>query len=457
MLWQKTACEVNELLRNREISSFDLLDALETRVKQVDGEINALPTLCFDRAREQLARSESTPYSKRGPLYGLPVTIKDLTAVEGVCTTSGSKLYENSVPAQSDQLVQHIEHRGGLVYAKSNTPEFGTGGITFNDVFGCTRTPRNTRFASGGSSGGAAASVAAGCAWLSHGSDMAGSLRTPAAFCGVTSLRPCAGRIRSDSEYLPYSVLGAEGPMARNIADLGLFADAMYAHSDASLSAAATTPVTPGHVAFSSGLGITSVDDDVAEVFAAFIDSLRRVGIEAVNAAPNLSGVHKAFDVLRAHEYAISLEQILNNFPAVMKPEVQWNIEQGVALGADDIRQAKRTQGRIINDATRFMEDFDLLICPATSVSSVKAELRYPGSDGDVAIPEYYRWLGIAYATTMTSLPIITLPCGVTKGGMPVGVQLVGKLWGEEKLLQHARAIEAMVDWDSSPIDPINS
>jgi len=456
MLWQKTACEVIDLLHNREISGHDLVDSVEARIKQVDGSINALPTLCFDRAREQLAQSESRPYSERGPLYGLPVTIKDLTAVQGVRTTSGSKLYQDFVPAQSDQLVRKIENSGGLVFAKSNTPEFGTGGITFNDVFGLTRTPRNTGFASGGSSGGAAASLASGCAWLSHGSDMAGSLRTPAGFCGVTSLRPCAGRIRSDSEYLPYSVLGAEGPMARNIADLGLFADAMFAQPGASLSAAATTPVTPRHVAFSTDLGITSIDDDVAEVFTAFIDSLRRVGIEAVDAAPNLSGVHGAFDVLRAHEYAISLEQTLNNYPGVMKPEVQWNIEQGLALSADDLRQAKRTQGRIINDAARFMDDFDLLICPATSVSSVNAELRYPGSDGDVAIPEYYRWLGIAYATTMTSLPIITLPCGVTKSGMPVGVQLVGKLWGEEKLLQYARAIEAMVDWDSSPIDPIN-
>lgn len=243
--------------------------------------------------------------------------------------------------------------------------------------------------------------------------------------------------------------------MARNIMDLGLFADAMFAEPVSSLLDAARTPVTPGRIAFSHNLGITQVDNDVADVFHDFIDSLRGVGIEAVDAAPNLMGVHEAFDVLRGHEYAIGREQTLKNHPDVMKAEVEWNIERGLSLNGDDIRRAKRDQGRIINDAARFMQDFDLLICPATSVSSVSADLRYPGSDGAVPIPEYYRWLGIAYATTMTLLPIITITCGTTSEGMPVGVQLIGKIWGESKLFQHARAIEAMVDWDASPIDPV--
>lgn len=150
------------------------------------------------------------------------MTIKDLMPVAGVRSSSGSRIFENYIPEYSDRLVRQIENCGGVVYAKSNTPEFGTGGITFNDVFGITRSPHNTHFASGGSSGGAAASLAAGSAWLSHGSDMAGSLRTPASFCGVTSLRPSPGKICSDSDFQPFDLLGAQGPMARNIEDLAL-------------------------------------------------------------------------------------------------------------------------------------------------------------------------------------------------------------------------------------------
>ena len=348
------------------------------------------------------------------------MTIKDLLPVAGVRTTFGSRIYENHFPDESDQLVRRIENHGGIVYAKSNTPEFGAGGITFNDVFGVTRSPRNTRFASGGSSGGAAASLASGCAWLSHGSDMAGSLRTPASFCGVTSLRPSPNKIRSDSEFLPWDILSAEGPMARSIEDLGLFADVMFAGASASMPMlqAARSPAQPRRIAVSRDLGITTVSDRVADNFQHFVDRLAgkswNWNWNIVEGHPDLSGVHDCFDVLRAQCYAVNLEQTLAEHPGVMKPEVVWNIKAGLALNAEKIRKAIRTQGQIINRAATYMRDVDLLICPATSVLSVPADLRYPGCDGENPLPEpeaeYYRWLAIAYATTVTALPVITLP-----------------------------------------------
>ncbi len=454
-LYQLTACEMVKHLKSGSISVHDALDCLEQRIQQTDSVINALPTRCFDRARQHADQIQKLAIGPRGMLCGLPVTIKDLMPVAAVRTCFGSRIYENYVPEHSDRLVRKIENRGGVVYAKSNTPEFGTGGITFNDVFGITRTPRDINFASGGSSGGAAASLAAGSAWLSQGSDMAGSLRTPASFCGVTSLRPSPGKILSDSEFLPFDVLGAKGPMARNIEDLALFADVMMSGNNDSLLSAARTPVQPARIAISDDLGITSINPEVISVFHKFIDELANTGSNIAEGRPDLSGVHRSFDVLRAHSYAIGLEQTLTDYPSLMKPEVVWNIESGIALKSEQIRSATRTQGQIINRATNFMQNFDLLICPATSVVSVSAELRYPGSDGKVPVPEYYRWLAIAYATTMTALPIITLPCGFTENDMPIGVQLIGKPGGEFELFRYARYIEEISAWSALPVDPV--
>lgn len=455
-----SATQLLNSLRDGSVSIADALDALRQRMEVVDGVINALPTHCFDKAYERAGQLQSLPVEDRGVLCGMPVTIKDLTPVAGVRTTFGSKLFENHIPPVSDQLVQRIEQRGGVVYAKSNTPEFGAGGITFNDVLGKTRSPHNIACASGGSSGGAAASLASGTAWLSHGSDMAGSLRTPASFCGVCSLRPSPGTIRSDSEFLPYQVLGAEGPMARTIADLALFADAMRCDNDHSMQAALASKnsrsLSDYKVAFSSDLGITSVSHDVSEAFEHFKVSLSRQVAHCKDAHPDLTNVHDAFDVLRANIFAIGLESALKANPNVMKPEVIWNVRQGLELDSSQIRQAMRQQGKLVNTAAKFMQNIDVLICPAVSVMSVPADERYPGADSGVPIPEYYRWLAIAYATTMTTLPIITLPINHQPDGMPFAIQLVGKPWGEAALLQVANAIESMVEFKTTPVSPMD-
>lgn len=453
-LWKRSAADVVDLLKTEQISPHDALDSIEIRLEAVEPAIGALPIDCFDRARENIDRLLDLPVDKRGLLAGLPVTIKDLTQVAGVRTTFGSALYVDHIATESDRIVRRLEQRGAIVYAKSNTPEFGTGGITFNDLFPPTRSPRNLRFASGGSSGGAAASLAAGSAWLSLGSDMAGSLRTPAAFCGVTSLRPSPGRIATDSEYLPFDVLAATGPMARSIADLGLFADAMMHEPPGSMQTAARSPAAPGRVAISADLGVTEVECAIAAMTEQVATALARENVSIEHIHPDLSGAHTAFDVLRAHDYAIGLEQTLAEHPGVMKPEVEWNIRQGLALDTAQLRVATRLQGQVINRAARFMEDYDLLICPATSVVSVDAELRYPGFGDGIGYHDYYRWLAIAYAITVTTLPVVTLPWTTLTDGMPGALQLIGKPGGENRLLQHAAWLEQLSGWDCAPVNP---
>ena len=194
-LVRETACAVVDKLNAGEVTPLDLLDVLEKRIAEVDGKVNALPTLCFDRARDHAKALMQKPAGQRGLLAGLPVPIKDLTDVAGVLTTQGSPIYKDTVPANSDILVERLEDNGGVVYAKSNTPEFGAGANTFNEVFGATRNPWDTSRSAAGSSGGAAVALATGMAWLAHGSDMGGSLRNPASFCGIVGMRPSIGRV----------------------------------------------------------------------------------------------------------------------------------------------------------------------------------------------------------------------------------------------------------------------
>src|ERR1700756_831651 len=270
------AVTIVDLLRRGEVTPHDLLDALEARIAAVDGRVNALPTLCFDRARAHAKELMKKPRGERGLLAGLPVPIKDLTDVEGVLTTQGSPIYRDHIPDRSDLLVEHLETNGGVVYAKSNTPEFGAGANTFNEVFGATRNPWDTSRSAAGSSGGAAVALATGTAWLAHGSDMGGSLRNPASFCGIVGLRPSIGRVAHTPVAAIDRNLGVQGPMARNVEDLALLLDAISGEHPAdplslpklptSFLSAAWSGKRPKRVAYSRDLGITPVDREVARI-----------------------------------------------------------------------------------------------------------------------------------------------------------------------------------------------
>src|SRR5579864_5377070 len=275
-LIRSTACAVIDQLNSGTVTPLELLDALEKRITEVDGRTNALPTLCFDRARNHAKALMQKPRSERGLLAGLPIPIKDLTNVAGVRTTQGSPIYKDNIPANSDIVVELLENNGGVIYAKSNTPEFGAGAHTFNEVFGATRNPWDTSRSAAGSSGGAAVALATGTAWLAHGSDMGGSLRNPASFCGVVGLRPSIGRVAHSPAFKIDRNLGVQGPMARNVEDLALLLDAMSGEHPAdplslpspatSFLSAARSGKRPKRVAYSPDLGITPVDPEVTAV-----------------------------------------------------------------------------------------------------------------------------------------------------------------------------------------------
>ncbi len=457
-LINRSAVEIVDLLRHGEVSPLDLIDALEARIAAVDPTINALPTLCLERARDHARRLMQRAPGDRGPLAGLPIPIKDLVPVAGVRTTFGSPIFADFVPEESESIVTRLEARGGIVYAKSNTPEFGAGGHTFNEVFGTTANPWNPERSAGGSSGGAAAALASGCAWLAHGSDLGGSLRIPASFCGVVGLRPSPGRVPSGPDSYPYGLMAVEGPMARNVTDAALALDAMAgrdgtvpyatAESGGAFLAAARNPRKPGRIAFSLDLGVTPVDPAVEALVRRTIAGLEATGFEIAETGPDLAGAVEAFQVLRAVAYAVSNAPLLEEHRDKLKPEVIWNIEKGLALSGEAVIAAQREQVRLFHATREFMANHDLLLCPATIVPPFPAEERYVTECNGVAFETYIDWMAVTWVLTVVSLPVLAIPCGVTEDGLPVGLQLAGRPGGEAELIAMARTIEdAIGDW----------
>jgi amidase len=446
------ATTVVEGLRRGELTPHELLDALERRIAAVDGAVNALPTLCFDRARDHADRVLARPPAERGVLGGLPVPIKDLTDVAGVRTTYGSPIFADHVPETSNLLVDRIEANGGVVYAKSNTPEFGAGGNTFNEVFGPTRNPWNLSRSAAGSSGGAAAALATGMAWVAHGSDMGGSLRNPASFCGVVGLRPSIGRVAHTPVAKIDGTLSVEGPMARNIEDVALMLDAMvgqnpadplsFAAPETSFLDAARSGWRPARIAYSADLGITPVDPEVRAVTRAAADRLADAGMVIVEAHPDLAEAHECFQVLRALGFAVSRTGLLRDHRDLLKPEVVWNIEKGLALTADEIGSAERQRVDLTRRMLAFFDEYDLLLAPATIVAAFPVEERFVTACDGTTFDTYIDWLAIAYAVTLCCCPALSLPCGFTSEQLPVGLQVVAPPGGEARLLAGAKLVE---------------
>jgi len=398
-------------------------------------------------------------------LAGLPVPIKDLTDVAGVLSTQGSPIYKDHIPDHSDILVEALEQNGAVIYAKSNTPEFGAGANTFNEVFGATRNPWDTSKAAAGSSGGAAVALATGMAWLAHGSDMGGSLRNPASFCGVVGLRPSIGRVAHTPKFGINRTLGVQGPMARNIEDLALFLDAMSGEHPAdplslpmlptSFLSSARSGRKPKRVAYSADLGITPVDPEVAALTRKAAARFAEAGVIVEDAHPDLSEAHECFHVLRAFDFAISKAELLRTKRDLLKPEVIWNIEKGLELTVEQIARAEAQRVAMTERAHAFFESYDLLLTPATIVPPFPVEHRYVAECGGQKFDNYIQWLGIVYAITLACCPALSMPCGFTASNLPVGLQVVGPPRGEAQLLAGARVLEDILGLrDIAPIDP---
>ena len=464
-LVRATACAIVDQLKSGEVTPLDLLDVLEQRIAEVDGKVNALPTLCFDRARAHAKALMQKRAGARGLLAGMPIPIKDLTNVEGVRTTQGSPIYRDNIPARSDILVEHLEANGGVIYAKSNTPEFGAGANTFNEVFGATRNPWDLSRSAAGSSGGAAVALATGTAWLAHGTDMGGSLRNPASFCGVVGMRPSIGRVAHSPAFKIDRNLTVHGPMARNVEDLALLLDAMSGEHPAdplslpslplSFRSAARSGKGPRRIAYSPDLGITPVDPEVAAITRKAASRFAEAGAIVEEAHPDLREAHECFHVLRAFDFAITKAALLRSKRDQLKPEVIWNIEEGLKLTVEQLERAEGQRVAMTARTLEFFKTYDLLLTPATIVAPFPLENRYVAECAGKKFDNYVEWLAIVYAITLACCPALSLPCGFTASGLPVGLQMVAAPRGEAQLLAGAKVLEDILDLrGTTPIDP---
>lgn len=464
-LVSRSALAVVDLLARGEVTPLDCLEALESRIGLVDKDVNALPTVDFDRARRAAKATMARPPAERGALKGLPVAIKDLTDVAGMRTTYGSPIFATHVPDASDPLVERLESESGVIYAKTNTPEFGAGANTFNEVFGATVNPWNTAMSAAGSSGGSAVALATGMAWLAHGSDLGGSLRNPASFCGIVGMRPSPGRVACLPGVPLDRQLSVQGPMARNVEDCAFFLDCLSGEDirdPVSLPRPETSYLgftrsgwKPKRVAFSADLGITPVDPEVAEICRKAALRFAEAGAIVKEAHPDFTGAHDAFNVLRAKNFAISKKALLDAKRDLLKPEVIWNIEKGLALTMEDHVRAETRRAELYRNTLDFFEDHDILCTPATIVPPFPVGNRYVESCNGVKFDNYVHWLAIAYAITLVSCPAISLPCGFTKSGLPVGLQIVARPRGDARALAAAKTLEEVLALDTTkPILP---
>jgi amidase len=450
-----TARQMLAALSSREISCSELMDLHLARISQRNPELNAIVSLDEERARDGASEADRTPYDERGPLHGLPWAFKDTHDVAGWLTTKGSPLLADNVPDRDELVVERIRRAGAVPIGKTNVPEFAAGSHTFNTIFGTTRNPVDPTRSAGGSSGGAACALASGMVPLAEGSDMGGSLRNPASFCGVYGLRPSRGRVPSWPSENQWEALGTSGPMARNVDDLALLLSVL-AGPDARVPLALGDPgatfAPPAmgslrglRVAVSTDLGgLIEVDAEVTAVVEATADGLAAAGARVAAAEPDLSLGEDTFRTLRAWTFQAGFRDLLAEHPDEFKPSLADNIRAGEGLGGADVARAYQQLTALGETARVFFESYDVLLLPTSQVPPFPADQEYPADINGQPMATYLDWMRSAYLVTVTGCPAISVPAGQTSGGLPVGVQLVATHGADRRLLEVAAAVEAL-------------
>ena len=450
----KPAVELGQLIRDREISPVELLEACIAQITALNPAINAVTATCFGRARAEAKAAEKAVLDgdDLGPLHGLPFAVKDLENTEGVLTTFGSPLFKNNVPDTDGVMVARVREAGAIMVGKTNTPEFGAGANTRNAVWGATGNPFNPTLTCGGSSGGSAAALAADMLPVCTGSDTGGSLRIPAAFCGVVGFRPSPGMVPAERRPLGWTPISVLGPMARNVADARLLL-ASQAGSDAGdplsfpLDHAALSmakPVDLGHlrVAWSDDLGTGITDRPVAESFRQKITAMRHLFKACDEFAFDFGEAERCFDVIRAVSFVSRYGDDYNADPARLGPNVRANYEMGAKMSLADFAWAHAEQTRIFRKFQETFKSYDVVLAPTVAVSPFPWQTLYLDQIGDVKLNTYYHWLALAWYITLTTNPALSLPCGRTGDGLPFGLQVIGRFRGDGELLDIAAAME---------------
>ena len=449
-----SAIELRAAIGRRALSPVELLDACIARIEAIDPAVNAIAARDFERARAAARAAEAAVM--RGdalpPLHGLPLGVKDLLDTEGLLSTSGNVGLRDHVPARDNSLVAALRAAGAIVVAKTNVPDMGAGANTRNPVWGATGNPFDPRLNAGGSSGGSAAALATDMLPLCTGSDTGGSLRIPAALCGVVGLRPSPGLVANRSRPLGWSAISVLGPMGRDVADTAFMLSACvgldthdalsYPAQAAPFRALPETDPSSLRVGWTEDFGWCAVDPEIRRTFRARVDAVSKLVARCEPIDLALDDPHPAFDVIRAESFVAAFAETYARAPETLGPNVRANVELAAAVTLADRARAHLAQTRIAAAFADALDRYDLILAPVTPVSPFPWTELYATRVDGVAMRTYYEWLALCYVVTLSTHPALSLPCGRDAHGMPFGLQVIGRLRGEVALLSAARAFE---------------
>ena len=452
-----SAVEARRLIGRKELSPVELLESCVARVEQTNKTVNAIVAMDVTAARRHAIATQEAlrKGDELGLLAGLPIGVKDLQATAGLATTWGSLLFKGHVPTEDEFSIANVRRAGGVILAKTNTPEFGAGANTTNRVYGPTGNPFDAAKTCAGSSGGSAAALALGQVPLATGSDYGGSLRTPAGFCGVVGFRPSPGVVPNIDRAAGLIPFGVTGPMGRSVEDAHLLLKAQigqdkrdpFSSSDNARIPARLSGADLGRlrVAASVDLGCAPVDRSVAQVFRARVKQFGHAFREVQERAPDLANVHETFEVLRGVHFVAAHRERLEKHRELLDRNVIDNTERGLELSLADVSRAHVEQTQLAKRFIAFFKEVDVLICPAASVSPFPHGQLFVEEINGERMPTYMRWLAITYAPTMALACAAVLPCGRDHTGMPFGIQVIGPMGADAHVLEVAYALEQVL------------
>ena len=449
-----SSVELRRRIGSKEISPVELLEAAIGRIESLNPAVNAIAATDFEHARRGAARAEADARKgeRLGPLHGLPTGIKDLHETAGLLTTHGSPLYRGFVPEKDAAMVALVRRAGAIIVAKTNVPEFGAGANTRNLVWGATGNPFDPRLNAGGSSGGAAVALACDMLPVCTGSDTGGSLRIPAAVCGVVGFRPSPGVVPADGRPLGWTPISVLGPLARDVGDLRLLFSAQIGMDDREplafpLDAEAVAKARPTDLgalraAVTEDFGQCPVAADIRRVFRSRIGAMRHLFRACDEVSFDFGEAHRCFDVVRAQSYVDRYRDAYEKDPNSLGPNVRSNYEMAARMTLADMAWAHAEQTRIFRRFQERLRDYDIVLSPTTPVSPFPWSELYLETLEGTRLRNYYHWLALTYVITLVTNPAISLPCGVDEHGMPFGLQVIGRFRGDRDLLDTATAME---------------
>jgi amidase len=449
-----TAVEMAGLIRRKKLSAREVMTAHLKQIDRVNPKVNAIVTLVAEQALENARKVDELQAkgTTLGPLHGLPVAHKDLVETAGIRTTFGSLIFKDFVPKEDAIIVERIKRAGAITVGKTNTPEFGAGSQTFNRVFGATKNPYDLTKTCGGSSGGAAVSLACGMLPIADGSDAGGSLRNPAAFCGVVGFRVAPGRVPHAAIGNAWSTISVSGPMARTVSDVALLLSVMtgpdprcpisITEPGARFSGNLERSFKGARVAWFKNLGGIPFDSRILDAVNKQRKVFENLGCIVEEAEPDLTGADEAFNTLRAWGYAATQAENVKNHRELVKDTILWEVERGSKLSGADIARAHTLHAQVWNQMRIFQEKYEYFILPTTQALPFNVDQPYVTEIEGVRLNSYIDWMKSCYLISILENPAISVPCGYTPEGLPAGLQIVGRHRDEWSVLQLANAFE---------------